>query len=74
MEKARIPGVVVGRASSLVPVLQAQDSTKEYICVRDTEIGSEAQKFLESHILSAYPPKVDTWKVPQEGVSTEKIA
>lgn len=54
--------MAVGRASSLVPVLQAQD----------TEIGAEAQKFLAIHILSAYPPKVNTWKVPQEGISREK--
>lgn len=72
MEKARIPGVIEGRSSSLVPLPQAQDSTKKSICVRDTETGSEAQNFLENHILSAHSAKGDTWKVPQEGTSREK--
>lgn len=72
VEKARIPGVIEGRGSSLVPLPQAQDSTKESICVRDTETGSEGQNFLENHILSAHSAKGDPWKVPQEDTSREK--
>ena len=30
------------------------------MCIRDIEIGSEAQEFLENQILSAYPPKGNT--------------
>lgn len=41
-------------------------STMEYICVRDTETGSEAQKSLKNHMLSAHSPKRNTWKVLQE--------